>query len=416
MKRFLFTCLIPFTVSLVASYYYLNSNSPPAAVYAQGTPVDCSSTFTFTAAALQSGQTNASQNTPCVAFRVTFSVTSTLTAVVQFETSPDNVTYTAVPNTICSSSVQPPCLTDGANPMASGATGTVAVRAYGKYWRLNVVSTTGAGTGTARIYGYKGTSASAATGGGGGGGATIASTTSTIKGDGAGNGVAVTGTGTNCVLVNGSSAVCGGSGPSGLTPGMVVDAASATTIETICTTCSLSSGGNYSSPGSYSAGVGGTVAGNVELVQGTAPSTGTTSVKVSAPAAVTSYVLNMPGVSTSGWLFGTNTAGTSNQLSYGSPTNCSSSASPAVCGSAAAGSVVVAAAATTVVVNTSAVTANSQILLTYDSSLGTKLSVTCNTTIPVYSVSARTAATSFTITLAVGPITNPACLSFLIVN
>lgn len=96
-------------------------------------------------------------------------------------------------------------------------------------------------------------------------------------------------------------------------------------------------------------------------------------------------------------------------------TNCSSAAAPAVCGSAAAGSVVVAAAATTVVVNTTAVTANSQILLTQDSSLGTKLSVTCNTTANLAFASARTAGTSFTVT-STAPITNPLCLSYSIIN
>jgi hypothetical protein len=108
--------------------------------------------------------------------------------------------------------------------------------------------------------------------------------------------------------------------------------------------------------------------------------------------------------------------GTIKSGKYATGTNCSSSASPAVCGSAAAGSVVVAAAGTTVVVNTTAVTANSQIFLQYDSSLGTKLSVTCNATEPaLYGVTARTGGTSFTIT-ATSPVTNPACFSFFIVN
>lgn len=101
---------------------------------------------------------------------------------------------------------------------------------------------------------------------------------------------------------------------------------------------------------------------------------------------------------------------------HGTTNNCSSAASPAVCSSASAGSIVVAAAATTVVVNTTAVTANSQIFLMYDSSLGTKLGVTCNATEPaLFGVTARTAATSFTIT-ATAPITNPACFSYFIVN
>ena len=98
-------------------------------------------------------------------------------------------------------------------------------------------------------------------------------------------------------------------------------------------------------------------------------------------------------------------------------TNCSSSAAPAVCAAAPAGSVVVAAAATTVTVNTTAVTASSQILLTEDSSLGTKLSVTCNTTTGrTYTVTTRTAATSFVITSSAAPTTNPACLSYTVLN
>lgn len=105
---------------------------------------------------------------------------------------------------------------------------------------------------------------------------------------------------------------------------------------------------------------------------------------------------------------------------YGTVTNCSSSASPAVCASANAGSVYVpAGAASTLVVNTTAVTANSQILLTPDSSLGTKLSVTCNTdeaAVGLYKVSARTAATSFTIALTGTTVTNGACFSYFIIN
>jgi len=87
---------------------------------------------------------------------------------------------------------------------------------------------------------------------------------------------------------------------------------------------------------------------------------------------------------------------------------------------AVAGSFVIAAAATSVVVDTSAVTANSQILLQEDRSLGTKLGVTCDTTsvltIGVPVVTARTAATSFTVATVAGSYTNPVCVSYLIVN
>lgn len=105
---------------------------------------------------------------------------------------------------------------------------------------------------------------------------------------------------------------------------------------------------------------------------------------------------------------------------FNTTTNCSSSAAPAVCGSAAAGSVVIPAAGTTVTVNTTAVTANSQIFLLADDTLGTKLSVTCNSTLATLigglAVTARTGGTSFQITSGATPAVNPLCLSYLIVN
>jgi hypothetical protein len=115
------------------------------------------------------------------------------------------------------------------------------------------------------------------------------------------------------------------------------------------------------------------------------------------------------------------TAGDSSAATHSTATNCSSSASPAVCGSAAAGSVAVPTGVTpTLVVNTTAVTANSQILFTPDEGLGTKLGVTCNSTIAQVAVepivTARTAATSFTIQYNTTITVNPICLSYFIVN
>lgn len=96
--------------------------------------------------------------------------------------------------------------------------------------------------------------------------------------------------------------------------------------------------------------------------------------------------------------------------------NCSSSASPASCGSAPSGSVVIAAGSSSVVVHTTAVTADSQILVTFDSSLGPKLSLTCNTTPQVPYVTARIARKSFTISVANDLPRGPGCFSYLIVN
>lgn len=102
---------------------------------------------------------------------------------------------------------------------------------------------------------------------------------------------------------------------------------------------------------------------------------------------------------------------------YRTTTNCADSAGAAACGAAAAGAVVIDAAATSVVVSTTAVTATSRIEITEDSSLATELGITCNTTLArTYAVTARTAATSFTITTSAAPVTNPACLVYTIVN
>lgn len=101
-------------------------------------------------------------------------------------------------------------------------------------------------------------------------------------------------------------------------------------------------------------------------------------------------------------------------------TICASAASPAVCAAAPAGSVVIAATTSTVTVNTTAVTANSQILLTSDDSLSTRLSVTCNTTLATIvgglAVTARTPGVSFQITSGVTPAVNPLCISYKMIN
>jgi len=132
---------------------------------------------------------------------------------------------------------------------------------------------------------------------------------------------------------------------------------------------------------------------------------------------------NDVSVIVTGGTFGGNTA-----LSVGSllnvltASNCSSSASPAVCAAAPAGSIAFPTGVTSVAltVNTTAVTANSQIFFFSDDTLGTKLGVTCNSTLATLvggvAVTARTAATSFTLTYNGTIATNPLCGSYLIIN
>lgn len=102
-------------------------------------------------------------------------------------------------------------------------------------------------------------------------------------------------------------------------------------------------------------------------------------------------------------------------LKFATNTNCANSGG--TCASAPTGSISIAAAATTVTVATTQIAANTVILITEDSSLGTKLGVTCNTTIVrTYTITARVNATSFTITTSAAPVTNPACLNYLLIN
>ena len=124
------------------------------ALHAQtGTLFDCSFSETFTAVATGSPFTNAFG--PCVSWRVTYSTTGITGLSIQLETSPDDITWTAIPATSCAS-VQPPCAIDGSNPMTTIGNATFAVRGYGKYVRLNVTSFTGVGSVAVTAYGYKG--------------------------------------------------------------------------------------------------------------------------------------------------------------------------------------------------------------------------------------------------------------------
>jgi len=85
------------------------------------------------------------------------------------------------------------------------------------------------------------------------------------------------------------------------------------------------------------------------------------------------------------------------------------------CGTNASGFVTIAAAATTVTIATTAVHTNphSHIHIQEDSTLGTLLTVTCNTTVVrSYQVTAVTDGVSFVVTSSAAPSINPACLSF----
>jgi hypothetical protein len=143
---------------------------------------------------------------------------------------------------------------------------------------------------------------------------------------------------------------------------------------------------------------------------------GTAAIAANA-GATASYVLTLPTAVVAGAFRTDGSGNVSFTTGVNTSSNCNSAASPAVCAAASAGSVAIANPATTLVVNTTAVTANSQIFVFEDSGLGTRLGVTCNATPGrTYLATARTAATSFTITASATPAANNACLSYLVVN
>jgi hypothetical protein len=113
-------------------------------------------------------------------------------------------------------------------------------------------------------------------------------------------------------------------------------------------------------------------------------------------------------------LFTSVTSGTLNMSSQ-----CVSIASPAACASASQGFFIIAAGSTSVTVNTTHTTGVGTIAVYPDTSIGSALGVTCNTTLasivnPV--ITARTASTSFTVSIPGTLAVNPGCYSYTLIN
>lgn len=121
-----------------------------------------------------------------------------------------------------------------------------------------------------------------------------------------------------------------------------------------------------------------------------------------------------------------NVTGALTSGTYNTGTNCSANgtaANPSIasCGSSAAGSFSCSTTASggTCQVNTTAVTANSEIFVTQraDTTTGTRLAVTCNTTLSTVNTDIQTTIAGNSFTINLGTITtNPECFSYWIVN
>jgi hypothetical protein len=162
----------------------------------------------------------------------------------------------------------------GANPNTATTSAFVGLAGYYPWMRVNLTSITGTGKVTGALYGfYNSTLAKAGSGGGGGGGGpTIAGTA---------NEITVTGAG----CTNPSTATCTISLPSG-----------------------GSLPGNWSTPGTFTAGSGSGTTGALDLVGATSGATST----VTVDATNTATTVKLPNDTTSGLYFVTTTSPTLN--------------------------------------------------------------------------------------------------------
>lgn len=101
---------------------------------------------------------------------------------------------------------------------------------------------------------------------------------------------------------------------------------------------------------------------------------------------------------------------------YKTATTCASAINNPSCGTATAGFVAIPVGQATNSIGMNLMTANTQVLLQFDSSLGTALGVTCNTTPQQISVTSRNVASGFGVSVPTAPTTNPLCFSYLAVN
>ena len=147
---------------------------------AYGQSPDCQFTQTFTATGYGvtvSNQAVANLGTQCTTWRLSYYADGMTALSIQIEGAPDANgsagTFAAVPTTACSSTVQPPCTLDGANPLTNANHATEAFRGYYAWIALDVTIFTPTGSSgliVARMYGYKGTSPAAGNRGGSGSG------------------------------------------------------------------------------------------------------------------------------------------------------------------------------------------------------------------------------------------------------
>ena len=132
---------------------------------AYGQSPDCQFTQTFTATGYGvtvSNQAVANLGTQCTTWRLSYYADGMTALSIQIEGAPDANgsagTFAAVPTTACSSTVQPPCTLDGANPLTNANHATEAFRGYYAWIALDVTIFTPTGSSgliVARMYGYK---------------------------------------------------------------------------------------------------------------------------------------------------------------------------------------------------------------------------------------------------------------------
>ena len=236
-----------------------------------------------------------------VAVQVTISATATVT----FEGTQDGSTWAS---TVCSSTAN----TSGTLVTSATATGLYQCSVAGlSHFRARISSY---GSGTVTVNGRATTAVISKKSGNAATATALAANGANCSAGSFPLGVDESGAAEGCTVASGSGTVTV-VGAGTLTSGALVTGGGTQTAQTPAPTGTMDASGNISTPGSISTGVGGTASGVVELKQGTAPSLGTTSVKLYAPTSVTSFGIVLPAASATGFMLGTDATNV-NTISY----------------------------------------------------------------------------------------------------
>jgi hypothetical protein len=202
----------------------------------------------------------------------------------------------------------PTTITGTANQIAaSAATGAVVLSIPSSPTLPGTTSGTFSGNLTGNVTGNV-TGSSGSTTGNAATATALASTPSLCSTGSAPTGVLANGNATGCATLSGGGTVTVASAGS-LTSTAIVTGAGSQALQTPSATATVDTSGNISTPGTLTTGAGGSVAGSVQLGQGTTSTVAANSILLEAPSSVTTaYKIHPPAAPCTGLFLSTNTS------------------------------------------------------------------------------------------------------------